>query len=1254
MQKNFKLSVFKIFLLIVTLLGLSIIAFWLHQKQPQISVEQKYKSYIQEKILKELALLQQESKEIEELFQENNTITLIEVKKKHRYPCIIFKNEQLIFWSDNHFIPEYELVAGKYSFKYIDTSYGSFIFYRVFFKTSEDNKIEIYTYLPLYTRYRLQNQYLFSQLNPQIFPSQNIKISACSANNFCICTAEGEHLFSIQSTQKQVSHFYLYILGLISLAICFVIVFQLIWQWQKFFLQKQIYEIFIIVFALYWLLIRWLMLNYHHHLFFSEIDLFNPQLYASSFWSPSLGDLFINLLLSLWTLFLLQRNFPKTFIFQKVSTSKHRWLKYVLVGILIFGSYISLYEIFGIFSTIFTNSQIVLDISRNIHFHLSHWIALGIFVMLSVLYFLLLHLIGRLIILFLKNNYPLFTVISSLSTLVHSFVAFYFDAFELAWSFLNGLYLLLLYFFRLPLFLYPFRNVSVLYLLVGALWCATAGTYALRYFSTKTQLQEANRYATNLLEVRDFKVEHSLDDISEYIKTNFTLKSFFKNPQLFAHKNFAEKYIRKQFLRNEFIEYETEIFCFDHTGLPVSKEIPSYEEWWVKNYQKPEFRTNKADRFFINEIQAIEQKIEPNLYKMYIEFVEIQDEKKIIGYVVLTLKQRKKTSFKVYPALLKNEPINQDYSKNNFSYAIFRQINQVEYEFIYSQGECNYYKNFKSSLLSLPTIFSSGYNYQGYWHLAKKEDAPTGRIVVVSTHQYAFKNVFANFALLFLLLVVLLAIILSTYGLIRYYQRKTITLAARIQIVLNLAFFFPLVVFGGFILQLTSKNYENQLNQSFIQKAENASRSLLSILQSYLQEKKHKAELLHNISQVALYMQADLNLFDTTGRLIATTQPNIYEEGLISKNINLEALWAIRERKETTILLAENIGKLNYKVVYQEIRSFEDNKLLAVVNIPFFDAEDERDKKLTEIFTSIINFFTIVFLIFVIALHITSSILTEPLAFITQKIRRITLQKPNEPIEWEVNDEIGLLVNEYNKMLKKLEESKKALAQSEKEAAWREMAKQVAHEIKNPLTPMKITIEHLKRRIHRDFPQLKEITEKPFETLLSQITLLSDIASSFSSFARMRQPESETFDIAQVLKQTLLLYESDEEIQLNSHINEGSFIVKADKQLMMQVFTNLILNAKQSVPNSRHPEILVTLYKTEENKVRIEIRDNGSGIPEEIQHKIFLPNFSTKTTGSGIGLALAKIAIEHAKGKIWFETQQDIGTCFYIELPLEK
>ncbi|GAB4130951.1 MAG: HAMP domain-containing sensor histidine kinase [Raineya sp.] len=1215
------------------------IAFWFHQNQSLVSPDAKYRGIIQNRILQEIKNLAAESHEVSLLFQESHVISLIEIKKKHKYPCLIFKNESLMFWSDYHFIPDYNLISGNYQVQFFDLKNGMFLAYREFFKTSEGNNIEIYTFLPLYKRYNIENTYLQSEYNSSIFPPK-ISISN-KPTQFAILSDEGNVLFSLQyNSEQEVANLFWFIVALTGFSVAFVYLFVFIWKWQGFFLEKRKYDIFCVFIAAYFVFLRWLMLKNQIPFAFFEWDLFNPQLYASSFWSPSLGDLALNLLIIIWILFHLQKYFPRSYLFHKLLGMPANW-QYVVAFLLILASYVVFYQIFLIFSTIFTDSQLVLDISKNISFSTPHFTAFLIFILLSAIYFFSLHLLGRLLIRILKQKYAIFIILFTLATIIHTFWAYSNAQFHILLSFLNGVYVLLLYYFHFPKYLYRFKYFSTLYLFIASLFCAISGVYAFIYFGEKTQDIQMRKYAENLLEERDFSTEYSLDNISEEIRIDAGIKEYFRSP--FADKNAIKQKIQKVYLKNEFPDYQVYVHTFDATGYPIQTNSPNYQEW-VLLYQKPEFRTDRTERFFINETQAIEQKIDVNLLRMYVDFIEIKRDTSTLGYIIIELRKKKNEPFRVYPELLQSERFKEPREFRNFSYAIFKKDNLV-----YAYGNFNYAKKFKKSLFKISKLYQTGYVYQDFRHWAVKDEK--GRAVVVSATQYSSKNIFANFSFLFLLLILVTTQVLLFYGLNSYFKKTQLTFTTRIQLFLNAAFFLPLMIVSISTLSVISSSFDQDLNNSFIEKAQNAARSIVNSVQQYRNELLEKEELFRDITAVAGYTQADINLFDVSGKLLVASQTAIYDNELLARYINPEVLWKIVEQKEQSVMFSESVGKLSYKSVYWAIRSYEDNQILAILSIPFFDAEDERQKKLIDVLTTIINIFTIVFIIFVVISYFASHILTEPLSLITQKIRKTTLYAYNEPIQWDSDDEIGLMVNEYNKMLIKLEENKQALAQTEKESAWREMAKQVAHEIKNPLTPMKLTLQHLQMRIRSENPDLEKLTARPFETLLTQIDLLSDIATSFSAFARMTIPKNDLFDIAEVLKQTLQLYESNQNIHLIRMIEKGKFQVRGDKQLMSQIFTNIILNAIQAVPNDRKPEICVSLYALDK-MAHIEIRDNGSGIPQEVQSKVFLPNFSTKFTGSGIGLALAKRGIEHAGGKIWFETKPDIGTCFFIELPL--
>jgi nitrogen fixation/metabolism regulation signal transduction histidine kinase len=250
-----------------------------------------------------------------------------------------------------------------------------------------------------------------------------------------------------------------------------------------------------------------------------------------------------------------------------------------------------------------------------------------------------------------------------------------------------------------------------------------------------------------------------------------------------------------------------------------------------------------------------------------------------------------------------------------------------------------------------------------------------------------------------------------------------------------------------------------------------------------------------------------------------------------------------------------------------------------------------------------------------------------------------------------------LLVREYNGMLTKLEASKRELAAQEKEAAWREMARQVAHEIKNPLTPMKLSLQFLQKAIAERRANAEELIGRIAQTLITQIDVLSDIATSFSNFTNLPAMRPERLDVAAVLRRCAALHQPDDadgalELHLPPDAESGRYVVFADESLLVRTFNNLLINARQAVPEGREPHLVVSLETAGAGRVRASIRDNGAGIPDDVQPKVFVPNFTTKEKGSGIGLAVAKRGMESAGGTIWFETLVGEGTVFFIELPL--
>lgn len=302
-------------------------------------------------------------------------------------------------------------------------------------------------------------------------------------------------------------------------------------------------------------------------------------------------------------------------------------------------------------------------------------------------------------------------------------------------------------------------------------------------------------------------------------------------------------------------------------------------------------------------------------------------------------------------------------------------------------------------------------------------------------------------------------------------------------------------------------------------------------------------------------------------------------------------------------------------------------------------------------FMTLLNAYVFIFLIAIGMAVIMARSITGPVAQLSEKLKKIRIGKKNETIQWSLDDEVGELIRDYNAMVTKLDESVMLLAQSERDTAWREMAKQVAHEIKNPLTPMKLSIQYLQNAANRDEDNdLRSMIKRVSKTLIEQIDNLTHIASEFSSYAKMPQAMNEVFVINDIVASVHDLFRKREDMDIQLQVPINDLFVFADKSQIIRVLNNIVKNAIQSIPKARRGLIEIKLLYTDEH-VTISIKDNGSGIDEHMREKVFYPNFTTKSSGMGLGLAICADIIQSFDGRIYFETEKGVGTTFFIELP---
>ncbi len=407
-------------------------------------------------------------------------------------------------------------------------------------------------------------------------------------------------------------------------------------------------------------------------------------------------------------------------------------------------------------------------------------------------------------------------------------------------------------------------------------------------------------------------------------------------------------------------------------------------------------------------------------------------------------------------------------------------------------------------------------------------------------------------------------------------------------------------------------------------------------------------ELLISLSNV---FNTDINLYSKSGYLMATSRPEVFYRDLTSRRLNMEALINLENLTKSEYIQKEKIASLEYVSAYVPFYNGED-KLLAYLNLPYFRMQSVLAREISNVIVAVVNFSLLMIVITMILVVIISGRLTSPLRMLSEGLASVELGKKSEHLSYSGHDEVTDLVKQYNRMVDELQESAAKLANSEREYAWREMAKQVAHEIKNPLTPMKLNIQQLYKSWKDGIPGFEKKLERFTKSQIENIETLSSIASAFSSFAKMPPANPVEVNIVEQVKTTLELFKNTENIIFRgSWPNDQTIMVRADKEHLNGIFSNLIKNAIQSIPQGAEGTVKIGIALTGD-KVVISVGDNGTGIPEELKDNLFTPNFTTKSSGMGMGLSIVKRYVENAGGRIWFESEHLKGSVFFVELPV--
>jgi len=409
-----------------------------------------------------------------------------------------------------------------------------------------------------------------------------------------------------------------------------------------------------------------------------------------------------------------------------------------------------------------------------------------------------------------------------------------------------------------------------------------------------------------------------------------------------------------------------------------------------------------------------------------------------------------------------------------------------------------------------------------------------------------------------------------------------------------------------------------------------------------------RASLQGLVQSLSNTLSNDVHIYDLDGRLYASSRPQIFNYDLQGKIICPIAYKGFKYENLTNKIHEEVIGNNVYKSSYYVISNAAEEPI-AYINVPFFSSQQDLRKSLTDFVVLLFNIYLILVILVIIFTFFSVNAITKPLLVMQDGLSKMRLGS-NEKIHYTRDDEIGSLVVKYNIMVDELNASVEQLAKSEREVAWQQMARQIAHEIKNPLTPMKLSIQHLARTKTASPEVFDEYFSKTANTLIEQIDNLSNIATSFSTFAKISDGTPELLSINERLNNIVTLYtQSGSSVKFEA--SEKNCYVKMDKDHFIQIFNNIIKNALQAIP--AETKGLITMWTTrEEDKIKIFIQDNGSGIDTNIRGKIFQPNFTTKNSGMGLGLAISQKMTNNAGGDISFTSEINVGTTFTVTLPI--
>lgn len=1128
---------------------------------------------------------------------------------------LVFMNDSLIFWSDRSIaffdkLSDFhrkegfiQLPNGFYVAEYIQTDvYQIQGFHLVKYNYQHENE---YLSNAFFQEYKVPDEYDLVLGNPKdVYPVYNLEdeyLFSVTPGGFYLCTKSQLYFPGL-----------LYLLGLFILLLYFN---------KEFVYTKAPFIIKISSLALSLFLVYWLHLMFQVPKVFSLLRFFSPSVFALNDWLPSLGDFFILSLFFLFWLFHIGKYFEMNSLEQDLLIPRQ-----VIGGLLLFFSCSTYLLIdYYIYKLVF-NSTISFSLNRIIEISAQSVLAIiSVGLLLLAVFYLTVRIVDQ-----LRNDFRLWQLV--LITLVTALFLAGIQHFtnnqisvEALSLFMAGTLLAALVSKN---YLHRF-TLSYLIIFVSA-----ASIYSLVVFYSTTADQQRNTQklmAVNLVNERDPAAEVFLSEIQDSIRVDSNI------PLLLLEEEGLAEYLDKTYFSGYFSRYELRIFnCTGADSLTIDKDnqMAPCIDFFEDMIETQGMRIPGTRFYFMDNMNG---RIS---YTGWIHYQHASESKGVSIFIELN----SELLFEGigFPELLIDKSMGKPESYKKFDYAKY-----YGGELTDRHGDYNYNFYIHSYLTSDQEFDFNRWDGKEHLIYHSREN----NYVIVSRDLVTFIDYLISFPYLFVFyfLSVLILLVIASPSI----RKRSIKfdLKFKIQAAIISIVFVSLLLVAVATIWYNVKEYkgkhQNDLNEKMISIAKEIDLRLDEVTGITPEVVDWLNRELIRMSNI---FRTDINIYGIDGSLLASSRPEIFYRGLISQRMNSNAYNEIFNNFQINFFQPEEIGTMSYLSAYRPVIN-NLGEYLGVINLPYFIRQDRYSQELSTIVVAFINLYVLLFLASIIVAIFIANQITRPLVLIQENLRKIELGKRNEPISYNRNDEIGSLVREYNKKVDELAASADLLARSERESAWREMARQVAHEIKNPLTPMKLNIQHLQRTRGKG-EEYEKFLDRMTDTLIEQIDNLSNIATEFSNFAKIPTARNQIFHLAEQVRKVIELFESHERVDIEFHANGLEYIqVNADRDQLSRAIINLVKNGIQSIPELSNGKVVINLSRRDHMAV-IAVSDTGEGISEELRDKLFSPSFTTKTSGMGLGLAIVKNIVENFSGNIWFETEPGKGSTFFIEIPV--